>query len=132
LYSATANTTVGYLDNLFTYGMGLLTADVLTVAAGGKSFGALGEGNLKTNAGVDIASTVTTYGSKFAKEVTGACDASYQILTVIPKSSQPGSKTFTATFGSYDWKYNFVAPTPSVYLRKTFTAESVLGSYSIE
>jgi len=104
--------------------MGLLTADVLTVAAGGKSFGALGEGNLKTNAGVDISSTVTTYGSKFKKEVSGACDASYQILTVIPKSSQSGTKTFTATFGSYTWKYNLEPPTTSIALNSNFAPES--------
>jgi hypothetical protein len=115
--SSVTASTVGYLQQLYSFGMGLLTADVLTVAGGGKSFGALGEGNLKTNAGVDISNTITTYGSKFNKEVSGACDASYQILTVIPKSSQSGSKTFTATFGSFAWKYNFDVPTTSVVLK---------------
>ena len=109
--------------------MGLLTADVLTVAAGGKSFGALGQGNLKTTAGVDIASTVTTYGSKFKKEVEGACDASYQVVTVIPKTSQSGSKTFTATFGSYAWRYNLEAPVKSVTLRNNYTREYALNYY---
>ena len=109
--------------------MGLLTADVLTVAAGGKSFGALGQGNLKTTAGVDIASTVTTYGSKFKKEVEGACDASYQVVTVIPKTSQSGSKTFTATFGSYAWRYNLEAPVPSVTLRSNYTRANAPSYY---
>jgi hypothetical protein len=110
--------------------MGLFTADVLTVAGGGKSFGTLGEGNLKTNAGADISGTVTTYGSKFRKEVAGACDASYQILTVIPKSSNTGSKTFTATFGSYAWKYNMEKPITSIVLRNNYTSQYALeGNY---
>lgn len=66
-----------YIQTIETFGLGLLTADILTVAGGGKSFGALGQGNLKTNAGVDIPNTVTTYGSKIRKENSTACDASY-------------------------------------------------------
>jgi hypothetical protein len=95
--------------------MGLLTADVLSVAAGGKSFGALGQGNLKTLAGVEIPNTVTSYGSKFKKEDSSSCDASYQIITVIPKSTQ-SSLSFTATFGSYAWKHTFEEPKPTVSL----------------
>ena len=96
--------------------MGLLTADTLSIAAGGKSFGALGEGNLKNSAGEEIPSTVTTYGSRLTKEdPKNVCEASFQIITVIPKSSE-SSKTFTASFGSYDWKYHFEEPKTSVEL----------------
>ena len=107
-----------YIEKIEDFGMGVLTADVLTVAAGGKSFGALGQGNLKDSAGVEIASTVTTYGSKLAKENTDSCDASYQVVTVIPKASET-TKSFTSTFGSYAWKYNFGMPEPTVVLQDT-------------
>jgi hypothetical protein len=53
------------LTKIHEYGLGLLTADVLTVAAGGKSFGTLGEGNLKDIDGDLILETTTSYGSKF-------------------------------------------------------------------
>jgi hypothetical protein len=117
--------TVGYLEKISSHGLGLLTADVLTKAAGGKSFGTLGEGNLKTFANVEIPNTVTTYGSKFKKEDPSACDASYQIITVIPKSSQ-SSKTFTATFGSYPWKHFLSTPSPSVTMVKSYRSDSNL------
>ena len=101
--------------------MGLFTADTLTMAAGGKSFGALGQGNLKNSAGEEIPDTITTYGSRFEKEKTDyygnveSCTASYQIITVIPKSVET-SLTFSATFGSYPWKNHFLVPTPTVSL----------------
>ena len=99
--------------------MGVLTADVLTVAAGGKSFGALGQGNLKDSAGVELSNTVTTYGSKLAKENTDSCDASYQVVTVIPKATET-TKSFTSTFGSNAWKYNFEVPALTVVKNDTF------------
>ena len=55
------------LTKIHEYGLGLLTADVLTVAAGGKSFGTLGEGNLKDIDGILIPDTATSYGSRFRR-----------------------------------------------------------------
>ena len=110
---------VGNLQKFYEFGMGLLTANKLTAAAGGKSFGALGEGNLKDVDGVLIPDTVTTYSSRLRRQTT-PCDPSYVILTVIPKSAQPGTKAFTANFDSYDWKYNLEAPTFTATLEKYF------------
>ena len=54
-------------------------------------------------------STTDDYGNALT------CTASYQIITVIPKSSET-SLTFSATFGSYPWKNHFTVPTPTVTL----------------
>jgi hypothetical protein len=67
-----------------------------------------------------IIDTVTTYGSKLYREDPNNCDPSYMVLTVIPKSAQPGTKTFKANFGTYDWKYNLEAPNYSKTLVKNF------------
>ena len=112
--------------------MGLFTAYTLTMAAGGKSFGALGQGNLKNSAGEEIPDTITTYGSRFEKEVTDydgnklSCTASYQIISVIPKSVET-SLTFSATFGSYPWKNHFTVPEPTVTLNMNMVDPSVFN-----
>ena len=66
--SDSTGTLGGVIEQIYDFGMGLFTADTLTMAAGGKSFGALGQGNLKNSAGEEIPDTITTYGSRLEKE----------------------------------------------------------------
>ena len=108
------------LTEIHDFGLGLLTADVLTIAAGGKSFGTLGEGNLKDIDGNEIPDTVTSYSSKFRRYDPDNCDPSYMVLTVIPKGDQPGTLSFTANFGEYDWKYHLDTPAPQEALVTNF------------
>jgi len=97
LYSS--GTVLNYLQTVETWGLGLLTADVLTMAGGGHAFGVLGEG-------ID-----TSLGAKLAAEDSSSCSASYFVVSVVPLAAQPGSKTFSATVGTYEWGYDFEQPT---------------------
>ena len=106
--SGTHSTVLGYIQQVETWGLGKLTTDTLKMAGAGYGwgaghiFGVLGQG------------TNMTMGAKYTAEDSSACSASYYIVSVIPKTAQPGTSGFEAVGSSNEWLYHFEAPaTPS-------------------
>jgi hypothetical protein len=101
MYSG-SGTTLNFLQREETWGLGLLTADVIPSSfPTGKIFGVLGSGE-------DM-----TLGAKFAKELPGSCTTSTQIVTLIPKADCGASCTKNTNIiaSSNDWGFHLTAPT---------------------
>ena len=93
-------------DSYYNFGYGKLSAGMLSISEGGKSFGVLGQGNEQFDTQVPpkpILNTACLYGYKRPAEDDTDCAASYIALSVFSLGNKVAGDVLKINMGSYYW-----------------------------